>query len=155
MGLVLYRFSETVVDPDLSGHLKFGQLVWETGRIAMPDPFSYVTGDRLWVNHEWLTEVIWYLAFALAGPAGLIGLKVSVGLLVHGLVYQHLRRQDVSRLRASLVVLAMMHFFLITLITVRPLIVTYPLFLFVLLLIHEMAHGRIRWLWTAPVLFAL
>lgn len=155
MGLVLYRFSETVVDPDLSGHLKFGQLVWEMGRIAMPDPFSYVTADRLWVNHEWLTEVIWYLAFALAGPAGLIGLKVSVGLLVHGLVYQHLRRQDVSRLRASLVVLAMMHFFLITLITVRPLIVTYPLFLFVLLLIHEMAHGRIRWLWTAPVLFAL
>jgi hypothetical protein len=49
----------------------------------------------------------------------------------------------------------MMHFFLITLITARPLIVTYPLFLLVLLLIHEMAHGRIRWLWTAPVLFAL
>jgi hypothetical protein len=40
MGLVLYRFSETIVDPDLSGHLKFGQLVWETGRIAVPDPSS-------------------------------------------------------------------------------------------------------------------
>lgn len=155
MSLVLYRFSETVVDPDLSGHLKFGQIVWETGRIAMPDPFSYVTAGQLWVNHEWLTEVIWYLAFALAGPAGLIGLKVGLGLLVHGLVYWHLRRQDVSRLRASLIVLVMMHFFLITLITVRPLIVTYPLFLFVLLLIDGMSHGRTRWLWTAPVLFVV
>jgi len=155
IALAIYRFSATVVDPDLGGHLKFGQVVWETGRIAQPDPFSYVTGGDVWVNHEWLAEVIWYLAFAVGGPAALIGLKVGLAVLVSALVCWHLLRQGVTRLRTAVVVLLMLHFFLITLITVRPLILSYLLFLLVLLLIQEMANGRIRLVWTIPLLFVL
>ncbi len=155
MAVVFFRFSQTIADPDLWGHVKFGQIVWDSWRIALPDPFSYRTAGHLWVNHEWLPEVIYYLIFAAMGPVGLIGLKLGLSLLIHGLVYWHLCRQGLIPLRAGILVLMMMHFFLISLMTARPLIVTYLLFLLVVLLLDGMTRGRTRWLWGMPVLFAL
>lgn len=155
LSLVVYRFSWTVADPDLWGHVKFGEIVWKTGRVAQPDPFSYVTGGRLWVNHEWLPEVIYYLIVAGAGPTGLIVAKIAMSLTVFSLLYWSLRRRGVSPAVAILLLLFVIHFFIISLGTVRPLIATYPLFLLTLLLIREMADGRARWLWAAPPAFAL
>jgi hypothetical protein len=135
MSLALYRFSLTVADPDLWGHIKFGETVWKAGKVAVPDPFSYLTAGRLWLNHEWLSEVVFYLVFAAAGPAGLIVMKAGLGLVVMGILYRHLCRQGLSALRAGFLVVAVVHFFLISLVTVRTLIFTYPLFLLVLLLV--------------------
>ena len=155
MSLAFYRFSLTVADPDLWGHIKFGETVWKAGKVAVPDPFSYLTAGRLWLNHEWLSEVIFYLIFAAAGPAGLIALKAGLGLVVMGVLYRHLCRQGLNALRASFLVIAVVHFFLISLVTVRTLIFSYPLFLLVLLLVHDMTRRRPRWIWTVPPLFAL
>ena len=155
MSVALYRFSLTVADPDLWGHIKFGETIWKAGHVAMPDPFSYLTAGRLWLDHEWLSEVVFYLTFAAAGPAGLIAMKtlLSVGLM--GVLYRHLCQQGLSALRAGFLVLAAAHFFLMSLVTVRTLIFSYPLFLIVLLLVHRMAHRRPRWMWIVPALFAL
>jgi len=155
MSVALYRFSLTVADPDLWGHIKFGETIWKAGRVALPDPFSYLTAGGLWLDHEWLSEVIFYLVFAAAGPTGLIAMKAVLSLCVMGVVYRHLCRQGLSPLRAGFLVLVVVHFFLISLVTVRTLIFSYPLFLLVLLLLHRMARGRPRWIWIVPPLFAL
>ena len=155
MSLCFYRFSLTVADPDLWGHIKFGETVWKAGKVAVPDPFSYLTVGRLWLNHEWLSEVIFYLVFAAAGSAGLIAMKAGLGLVVMGVLYRHLCRQGLNALRAGFLVVAVVHFFLMSLVTVRTLIFSYPLFLLVLLLVHDMARRRPRWIWAAPPLFAL
>jgi hypothetical protein len=153
MSVVVYRFSHTVADPDLWGHVKFGQTVWETGRVSQPDPFSYVTGGALWVNHEWLAEVVYFLLFTAFGPTSLIAMKLLVTLAISALVLGHLVAQGVPVLQAGALVLLVMHFFLISLITARPLIVSYLLFLLVLLSLHAMSFGQ-RWrLWTLPPLF--
>ena len=155
MSLAFYRFSLTVADPDLWGHIKFGETVWQAGKVAVPDPFSYLTAGRLWLNHEWLSEVVFYLIFAAAGPAGLIAMKAGLGLVLMGVLYRHLCRQGLSALRAGFLVVAVVHFFLMSLVTVRTLIFSYPLFLLTLLLIHEMTRRRPRWIWIVPPLFAL
>ena len=155
MSLALYRFSLTVADPDLWGHIKFGETVWQAGKVAVPDPFSYLTAGRLWLNHEWLSEVVFYLVFAATGPAGLIAMKAGLGLVLMGVLYWHLCNQGLNALRASFLVVAVVHFFLMSLVTVRTLIFSYPLFLLSLLLIHEMTRRRPRWIWTVPPLFAL
>jgi hypothetical protein len=155
MSVALYRFSLTVADPDLWGHIKFGETIWKAGYVAMPDPFSYVTAGRLWLDHEWLSEVIFYLIFAVAGSTGLIAMKTLLSLGLMGLLYRHLCQQGLSALRAGFLVLAAAHFFLMSLVTVRTLIFSYPLFLAVLLLVHQMVHRRPRWVWMVPPLFAL
>jgi len=155
MSTVFNILSRTVADSDLWGHIKFGQDLWQTGQIIRSDPYSYLTGDRLWINHEWLTEAIFYAIFALAGPAGLIVLKIAVGLLITGLVYRHLCRQGLTPLRAGIVLLPVTPLLVPGLVTVRPQMFTYLFFLVILLLIDQAERGRPQYLWVAPPLFAL
>jgi hypothetical protein len=153
LSLALYRFTATVADPDLWGHIKFGEVVWQAGRVALPDPFSYLTRDRLWINHEWLSEVVFYLVFTAGGAAGLIALKAALGLAVMAAVYRHLCRQGLTAVQAAIIVVAVVHFFLMSLVTVRTLILSYPLFLLVLLLIHDASARPSRAIWSLPALF--
>jgi hypothetical protein len=155
MGLGLYRFAHTLADPDIWGHLAIGRLYYETGRIRQADPFSYVTAGHEWINFEWLFELGLYRLFAVAGPPGIVALKVSVGLILLGVVYRVLCRQGVPAERAGIIVLAVIHFFVPFLITIRPHLVTYSFFLVVLLLLRAMDRGNTRWLYAAPALFAL
>ena len=155
LSLAFYRFTQTVADPDLWGHIKFGEIVWRAGTVAVSDPFSYLTAGRQWVNHEWLSEVVFYLVFTTAGAAGLIAMKAGLGVAMMSALYRHLCRQGLSALRAGFLVVAVVHFFLMSLVTVRTLIFSYPLFLVVLLLVHAAARGRPRWMWAVPPLFAL
>ena len=155
LSLALYRFTLTVADPDLWGHIKFGEVVWKAGRVALPDPFSYLTGDRLWVNHEWLSEVMFYLVFAATGVTGLIVMKAALGVGIMAAVYCHLCRQGLSAVQAAVVVIATVHFFLMSLVTVRTLIFSYPLFLLLLWLLHD-SCVRPSWrVWSLPPFFAL
>lgn len=155
MGTVLYRLSRTVADPDLWGHIKFGQDLWQTGAIIRSDPYSYLTGDRLWMNHEWLSEAFFSLVFAQAGPGGLIVLKTAVSLLVTAFIYRHLCRRGLTPLRAGIVLLAVNLLLIPGFVTVLPQIFTYLFFLILLLLIYQAERGRPQWLWGAPPLFAL
>lgn len=52
-------------DPDLWGHLKFGEYIFTQGGIPYKDVFAFVPTKELWVNHEWLMEVIFYLLIRL------------------------------------------------------------------------------------------
>ena len=155
MSLGLYRFAHTLADPDIWGHIAIGRLYHETGRIRQPDPFSYVTAGHEWLNFEWLFEVMVFRVFAAAGPMGLIVLKVVVGLLLIGIVYRLLCRQGLPPLRAGIVVVAVIHFFVPFFLTVRPHLVTYAFVLVVLLLLQALDRGDARWLYAAPPLFAL
>ena len=53
----LFVFSPLIVDPDLWGHVRFGQDLLETGSIVRADPYSYLTAGQPWINHEWLAEL--------------------------------------------------------------------------------------------------
>lgn len=155
MSTVFYGLSQTGADPDLWGHIRFGQDLWQTGQIIRSDPYSYLTGDQLWINHEWLSEAIFYLGFTFAGSAALIVLKAAMTLLIAGLVYRHLCRQGLTPLRAGIVLLSITLLLFPGLRTVRPHMFTYLFFVVVLLLIYQAEHGSPRWLWGAPPLFAL
>ena len=60
VGLVtttLWVIAHSVVDPDLWGHIRFGQDILTLGYIPRWDSCSFLA-DRPWVNHEWLAEVV-------------------------------------------------------------------------------------------------
>ena len=67
MSAATYGASLTIADPDLWGHVRFGLDILETGRIVHADPYSYLTGEQPWINHEWLAEVVFYLLYRAGG----------------------------------------------------------------------------------------
>jgi hypothetical protein len=77
---VLLLVAWSSADPDLWGHVRFGEDILDHREIASRDPYSF-TSDRPWVNHEWLAEVFMALGFRAGAATGLIVLK---GALVAG-----------------------------------------------------------------------
>jgi hypothetical protein len=79
---VLYAICGTTGDPDLWGHVRFGQDMLAERSIKLPDTYSFTT-DRAWINHEWLSEILFAAAFNAAGAAGvnLLRILVVAGLL--------------------------------------------------------------------------
>ena len=117
---LFYVFSRTSADPDLWGHIRFGEDLWRTGSVVREDVYSYLSGDQVWINHEWLAEVIFYSVFANTGATGLIIFKSCLSLLVVGIIYWHLR-QRISASRRTVILTVVFWFSRITILAgVRP-----------------------------------
>ena len=76
-GVWILMICRAPADPDLWGHVRFGQDVLASGRLTATDPYSF-TSDRPWINHEWLAEVLMAAAFDRAGGLGLNLLRLLV-----------------------------------------------------------------------------
>jgi hypothetical protein len=151
----LFWFSYTVADPDLWGHIRFGLDILTTGPFAQKDIYSYRTGSQPWINHEWLSEVVFAKLYDVAGPAALIAFKLFVSASIVGLCYWHLGRCGLSPFRSALLLILISVPFRMGLGTVRPQFFTYICTLVLLLLLQTATPGRNRRLWALPLLFAL
>jgi hypothetical protein len=82
---LLAMTARPATDPDLWWHLRTGQWIVNTGHIPHADPFSFTREGSPWVSHEWLSEVIFYGLWKLAGPSALIvfsAIVTSLGFLL-------------------------------------------------------------------------
>lgn len=141
LGFSLLTFSPLIADPDLWGHVRFGQDLWKTGKIIRPDVYSYLTAGRPWINHEWLAEAVYAWLYALLGSAGLIAFNLVAGLGIVGLIYGHLLRRGVAPAVAACIVAVFALPLRPGLLNVRPQVFTYLLFLLVLLVIDAAERG--------------
>jgi hypothetical protein len=155
MSVVAYIAYQTFADPDIWGHVKFGQDILQSGSITDRDPYSYLTSGQVWINHEWLAEVIFAAVFALGRSPALILMKAGLTFLTLGLVYWHLVRHGLSALRGGIVLMFAVHLVSPGVRFVRPHIFTYSLLVVTLLLLDQADRGRLRWLWGVPIVFAL
>ena len=144
----------TVADPDLWGHILFGQRTLSLG-IERVDPFSYLSAGHGWTNHEWLSEVSFALAFDAAASLGLIALKLAVSLLTAGLIFWHLVRRGSDPLRAGLLLLPALFIMIPGFATVRPQMFTFLFFCLTLITVHQIESGGRRWLWALPVILGV
>jgi hypothetical protein len=83
--LALYQFSETTVDPDLWGHVAFGQQMLKAHAIERTDVYSWTVKGQPFINHEYGADLILGGTHLLLGGGGLLLLKVAIGLLTFGL----------------------------------------------------------------------
>ncbi len=70
---ILLADSNRHTDPDLWGHLRFGQAFIAGRRLLHYDTYSYSAAGYRWRDHEWLAEVV--MAFVY-NAAGVVGLKL-------------------------------------------------------------------------------
>ena len=60
---------------DIWFHLKSGELMLSTLRVPRTDPFSFTAAGRPWTHHQWLSCLLLYGTWSVAGAAGLMALR--------------------------------------------------------------------------------
>jgi hypothetical protein len=150
MAIFCFVAARTHADPDLWGHVRFGQDILARG-IHTSDPYSYLSGDQPWINHELLAEIAFGAVYNGFGVPGLVGLKVAMILLMLGVVLWRLCRSGMHVLRAGIVVVVVLMLMSAGLWTLRPHLFTYVLFLVTLLLIDQGEKGNKAALWILPL----
>ena len=151
---LIYFFSINAADNDLWGHVLFGRDWLARGALPLTDPYAYTTAGRAWVNHEWLTQVVFALVFRWAGSPGLLLLKFGVAsatfVLLLGTMRLRTSRAYVWGAVGLLTVAVLARGF-----AIRPQIVTYCGVAATLALLDAYQRGHRHAGWVFPVMFVV
>jgi hypothetical protein len=135
-------------DPDLWWHLRTGQLTIQTHHIAHTDPYSFTRAGQPWVDHEWLSEVLMYSIYRMAGLGSLNILFAAIVSASFMIVF--LRCRGSPYFAALLTIWAAIAS--APLLGVRPQMLSLFLgSLFLLLLENSLARPALGW-WTVPLM---
>ena len=80
-------------DPDSYSHIGVGQWIMAHRAIPASDPFSLSMHGAPWITFEWLSEIIYATAYALAGWSGVVVIAATAVALAVGLVMRFLLRE--------------------------------------------------------------
>jgi hypothetical protein len=154
--LAIYQFSETTVDPDLWGHVVFGQQMLKARAIERVDLYSWTVNGQAFVNHEYGADLILGATHWTLGGSGLLLLKVLVGLLTFGLA---LRLGTKSMTWSGSAIALALGAVAVTEISygfaARPQIFTALGLVIELMLLRRVHEGRHWWAIALPVLFMI
>ena len=148
-------------DPDLWGHVRYGQDVLAAHRLPATVTYTFTAPDHPWINHENVSEIVFAAAVNLGGARALMALRCLLGVVLFAVVIGTNRRRGASPWGTALVVLvAAVN--LAPWWSVRPQLFTIVLFA-VLVAILDASFGDhaggarrpVRALWLLPPLFAL
>jgi hypothetical protein len=155
LGTCLWLFiTSTWADPDLWGHLRFGLDMLKSGALPSHDTYSF-TADRLWINHEWLSELLMAVAYARAGATGLIVLKLLSITTVAGIIIAIAKEEKSTRAaRDTLVCLTILATYT-RMAVIRPQMFSIAMFCSVLYLLRQIDRGRAGAVWGLPLCFAV
>ena len=152
--VVLAFLAGTGADPDLFGHLTFGREIVHAFAVHRSDPYSF-TSDIPWVNHEWLAEVVMWMAYGAGGAPGLVALKLLLATIAGALMLAtwkpyELRFVPREGLLFAIALAAWPQF-----VSARPQMFSLAMFAWLLFEIEQFRRGADRTLWRLPLVFAL
>ena len=157
--LLLAVFTPELTDSDAWWHLRTGEYIWQTHHLPAPDPFAYTTDQgppaypeepvtRYFnLTHEWLGQVIFYLAYAAAGIPGVIlfrALLLAAFCGLVGLIAFHRTASFYRAIAAALLAAAVAWRYT----SDRPYLFTFVLLAAVIAILEYRRH-----LWLLPPLF--
>jgi len=89
LGLGLFIMAaRSVTDPDVWWHLRTGQLILQNRAIFHSDPYSFTRLGRTWIDHEWLSQIVIFGLYRVAGWGGLIAAFAVVIAATYWTVFQ-------------------------------------------------------------------
>jgi hypothetical protein len=136
-----------ISDPDFFWHIRTGQMILDDLAIPTKDPFSFTNLGKEWVDHEWLSQVLMFLAYDNMGYAASVLLFATVGVASAMVMYYLMRKLDVAEWLAMgllfLMVLLVLGFW-----TIRPTTFSALLFAVAYCLTYRYRRGQIPHLWA-------
>ena len=154
--LAIYQLAETTADPDLWGHVVFGQQMLQAGAIERTEMYSWTASGQPFINHEYGADLILGSAHLLFGGAGILLLKLGVGLLTFMLCLR-IAARDLSWPASA----AAWLFGAIAIVEIsfgfaaRPQIFTALCLVLLLILLRRIHEGARWWALALPPLFVL
>ncbi|QPJ64566.1 MAG: hypothetical protein G3M78_03815 [Candidatus Nitrohelix vancouverensis] len=147
-------FSLTTADPDLWGHIKFGESAWQEGALPSEENYSYTAPGHRWINHEWLTEILFYKIFSIFGSGGLLVMKMLIGLfIVERLARLAFVKDKPRRNSACLIIIVLLTFILAPGFMPRPHLMTYIGIALLTLSLGKAFQGNEKALIYIPIIF--
>jgi len=145
---------DSLADPDIWWHLRNAEYLLTNFRLPRVDAFSFTVIGHPWINHEWLAEIPYYLAWRAFGLVGIKALSLLVlESIFLGLLY--LCWKTSGNIKASLVVCI----FAVMLGSVsfgpRTLLFGYDYLLVLLIILERFRSRGSAPLWMLPPLFCL
>jgi hypothetical protein len=123
-------------DPDFGWHYKYGEYLFQNGKILRENIFSYTNTDYKWANSYWISELIMYTSYRFLGnvvPSLILSLTLSfIFLLV-------IKKHTDDALIVSLTHISSMVVLRAFSTTVRPL---YYSTIFLFLLVHMLLQKK-------------
>lgn len=130
-------------DQDLGRHLILGEIIWETGSVPHTNLFSYTHQNFPFINHHWLSEVIFYGFSNLLGVMSLTILKII--LITGALLLIFYSAFKKAGLIPSLFSALLLTPLLMERAHVRPEIFGFLLFVIVFHLLFVKKEGKLIW----------
>ncbi len=147
-------FSYNGSDFDLWGHIKFGEDIWQAGAVPKTDPYNYVFPNHAWFNHEWLTEVLFYLLYKVFGSTGILIFKLGLGLTIIHLLSQLYFERSKNILVYCLFFILWTHV-IATGFASRPHLMTFLFLTVLLVILYRYSEGKRRAVWWVSPLMVL
>jgi hypothetical protein len=91
--LILVRAPVLLQEPDTLWQIRTGQWTLEHARVPTTDFFSYTAAGKPWVSMQWLSQVIYALAFNASGWRAVAVLAAASSAAVIGIVCFYLLQQ--------------------------------------------------------------
>jgi hypothetical protein len=155
-------------DPDLWGHVRYGADILAARAIPATTTYSFTAPNHPWINHEWVSEIVFAAVARWGGGSALVALKIALGLGVFALLISVARRRGAGLLATCVgVLIAAVN--LSPGWTVRPQIFSYAAFAVLIVLLDRAlkqdgrnTEGRLRAeaipsraIWLIPFLFVV
>jgi len=143
-----------IADPDIWWHLENARYLLTYHQLPRIDTYSYTAVGQPWINHEWLAEVPYYLAWQAWGLPGVNALFVLLlEVILLGIFF--LSYKSSGNLKGSWVVTCFCVF--LTIVSFGPRTILFG-YIYLLILLFTLWRFRSRGqapLWIIPLLFCV
>jgi len=155
--LVTLEFMMTrgsVVDPDIWWHLRNAEYLFQHHQFPRADMYSFTVAGHPWINHEWLSEIPYYLAWRAGGLSGINAVMFAViSLIFLGLLY--LSYMETRHFKAAIVACCFLTFIGSVSFGPRTILFGYLYLVLLLIILQRFRQKGNAPLWLIPPLFCL
>jgi hypothetical protein len=154
LAAVIFRFSATQIgEPDIWWHLRNAAYLLQQHSFPRVDTYSFGAAGSPWLDHEWLSEVPFFLGFKTMGLQGILAVFSTVLVLIYAGVYYRSCRAGADCKDATIATLLAIFLGIVSL---GPRMLLFGWLCMVgLLLVLDRFQRTAKGLWRLPPLFAL
>jgi hypothetical protein len=144
----------SIADPDIWWHLRNAEYLFQNHQLPRHDLYSFTVAGAPWINHEWLAEVPYYLAWRTWGLDGVNATTfVVIAFISLGLLY--LCYQESGHFKASIAACCFCTFLAKVSYGPRTILFGYLYLIILLIVLQRFRRKGHAPLWLVPPLFCL